>query len=162
MKKTILSLTAALTMFAGVPVDASPVVDDSASDVSVNEFVTTEPTVNIMYRSELDVPRNSLSFSDGRNVNGKDSGIIHLSLKPGERKVVEYIQLSQGQKLRAGITWYNMILADGSTKSEIRPTSSGKGIIAEKDGYYLVEYIAPNSDVQEYRLVTGSTTYGKQ
>ncbi|GAC43867.1 hypothetical protein [Paenibacillus popilliae] len=161
MRKTILSLTAALTMFAVVPVDASPVVD-SASDVSVNEFVTTEPTVNIMYRSELDVPRNSLSFSDGRNVTGKEGGIIDLSLKPGERKVVEYIQLSKGQKLQAGITWYNTILADGSTKYEIRPTLSGKEIIAEKDGYYLVEYIAPNSDVQEYRLVTGTTTYGKQ
>ncbi|GAC42581.1 hypothetical protein [Paenibacillus popilliae] len=160
MKKTILSLFAMLAISAIAPtIYASPVVD-SASEVSVKEVVTTEPTVNIIYRSELDVPRDSLSFIDGRDVNEKASGITDHTLKPGERKV-KYYQLSQGQKLRAGIMWYNVVLPDGSTKWGVTTAPNGKEITAEKDGYYLVEYIAPNSDVQEYSLVTGSTIYKK-
>jgi len=162
MKKTILSLTAVLAMFAGVTVHAQS-VSNSDSEVTGNEFVATEPTVNIIYRSELDVPRNSKAFYDARGVKGKDGGILDFTLKPDKREVREYIQLSQGQKLRAGVTWFNVTSSDGSITYQIRPTStdSVKEITADKDGYYLIEYATPKSDVQEYTLVTGTTVYEK-
>ncbi|RJG25918.1 small-conductance mechanosensitive channel [Paenibacillus thiaminolyticus] len=144
MKKTILSLTAVLAIFASVPVYASPVVD-SASEVSVNEVVSVKPTINIMYQSKE--PGNDVYIYDGSYPMPE---IIISKLSPGESKVVEYVKLRKGQKLWIDATC-GKTLADGST---IIGYSNDKiEITADKDGYYLVEVSAPNSDVKEYRIV---------
>ncbi|MDG0873979.1 small-conductance mechanosensitive channel [Paenibacillus thiaminolyticus] len=144
MKKTILSLTAVLAIFASVPVYASPVVD-SASEVSVNEVVSVKPIINIIYQSKE--PGNDVYIYDGSYPMPE---IIITRLNPGESKVVEYVKLLQGQKLWIDAT-YSKTLTDGSTSNGY--SHDKIEITADKDGYYLVDFSALNSEVKEYRIL---------
>lgn len=144
MKKTILSLTAVLAIFASVPVYASPVVD-SASEVSINEVVSVKPTINIIYQSKE--PGNDVYIYDGSYPMPE---IITTRLNPGESKVVEYVKLLQGQKLWIDATC-SKTLTDGSTSNGY--SHDKIEITADKDGYYLVEFSSLNSDVKEYRIL---------
>ncbi|GAC42583.1 hypothetical protein [Paenibacillus popilliae] len=150
MKKTILSLTAVLSIFASVsPIYAAPVAD-SASKVSVNEFVSTEPTVDIIYQSK--VPDNGAYIYDGTYPMPE---IFLSSLKPGEHKIVRYVKLHQGEKLTIFFGGYSMTLADGS-RTNFSEENKIIEKIADKDGIYSVEFSlpkVPDLDVKKYHIL---------
>ncbi|GAC43376.1 hypothetical protein [Paenibacillus popilliae] len=151
MKKTILSLTAVIAMFASVPVYASPVVD-SASDVSVNESVITEPKVKLIYQSK--VPEN-VPTVDYRPSSDLQVYRSH-SVKPGEHKRIAYIKLHEGQIVTVHMSGFSATLTNGSEEF-LKPKSKSKNRFIKKDGVYLVEVTLPkipNLDVKEYSFNT--------
>lgn len=156
MKKTILSLTAVLAMFASVPAFASPVVD-SAKEVSASSMSTiTEPQIKIERITMLDVPRSSSSFVDGRSLSGKVESVIESIVDKDQTKKFHRYQLSKGQKLIFTMGWYDTFKDKKLIQEEIDSIQKIEKTI-EEDGYYAIDLIAPSnrSDVDQYKVVYG-------
>ncbi|GAC44504.1 protein-L-isoaspartate carboxylmethyltransferase [Paenibacillus popilliae ATCC 14706] len=136
-------------MFASVPaIYASPLIIDLDSEESVNGFTSAKPKVNLIYQSKA--PGNGIYVRDSFHFM---PDIIYSSLKSGEHKVARYVKLRQGEKVWIG-SLYSKTLTDGSTSFGY--SEDELEITSDKDGYYLVEYSAPNSDVgvKEYSIRT--------
>lgn len=162
MIKAILSLVATLIMFTDVPVYSCPT--DSIPEVSAGfkSMVTDEPTFNIIYRSQLDIPRESLSFYTDKSVTEDKKFSNEFTLKSGEKKILGCVKLSQGQRITVGLGSYSEIMPNDPQVYIMKPSLLYKDIIAKEDGYYFIEYTAPKLDVKKYSLSTYTIIYNKQ
>lgn len=188
MKKTILALTTVLALFAGVPVYASPAADfaskvtepvtaSTSNTATDSESVGTDPTVNIIYQSELDeqavryLNRTPSDYWDARDLRKERTTRPYnvkpispnYSLKPNEKKIVKYVRLCQGQKLDVNIRWYNKTLSNLSVKYANVPPFPKKEVQVEQDGYYLIELVTPPSaDASLFTFFMQLTSYEKR